>query len=274
MALKPELETLDGLPEALREFYAQDESSGKYRLDVEGMVEKAKLDEFRNNNIALRKERDTLTSQMDELKTSYAATPEEVAEMKKTLDSIKDKKVFDDEGIEALIEKRIAGVRGDFEGKVKAKDKEIVDLRGQADHWSTRYRKTVLERAIRDAAEKAGVKSSAQIDVVLRSQGMWDLDDKGRPVAKDPTDPQHVLYGKDGTNPLSPLEWVESLKTEAPHFFGDSSGSGAPGNGTGGVVKATKVRYKSDLKTAAEKSAFISEYGYDVFAKLPLSPPA
>ena len=44
------------------------------------------------------------------------------------------------------------------------------------------------------------------------------------------------MYGKDGTNPLTPEEWGAALVKEAPFLFRPSSGGGAPGgsgNGTG-----------------------------------------
>jgi len=56
-----------------------------------------------------------------------------------------------------------------------------------------------------------------------------DLDEKGNVIARNGED---VVYSKDGVNPLSPGEWITSLKTsgQAPHLWPSSSGGGAPGH--------------------------------------------
>lgn len=270
MALKAELESLDGVPEELHSYYPKDEKSGKYYLSVEGLVPKAKLDEFRQNNINLAREKDRLNNDLETLKTQYGeVTPDDVAGMKKTLESIKDKKVLDDEGIEALVEKRLSTVRMEHENAAKARDKRIQDLQQESDQWSSKFRRTVIDRAISDAALKAGARPQAVADVVLRGQSMWTLNEQGKPIAK--SSDTDIMYGKDGTSPLTPVEWMDILKQEAPHFFESSAGGGAPGspNGTGGSSKI-KVRFKSDLKTPGEKSQFISEHGFAAFESLPL----
>lgn len=270
MALKAELESLDGVAEELHQFYPKDEKSGKYYLSVEGLVPKSKLDEFRQNNINLNREKDKLARDLDEIKSAYGeVTPDDVAGMKKTLESIKDKKVFDDEGIEALVEKRLNALRMEHDSQLKANAKRIQELQSESDQWSSKFRRNVIDRAISDAALKAGARPQAVADVVLRGQSMWTLNEQGKPIAK--SSDSDVMYGKDGTSPLTPAEWMDILKQEAPHFFEGSSGGGAPGgtNGTGGSPK-TKVRFKSDLKTPGEKSQYITEHGFAAFEALPL----
>ena len=54
MALKFKHQSKDEIPEAQRALYV--ERDGAFLLDVEGAADKAKLDEFRANNIALSNE--------------------------------------------------------------------------------------------------------------------------------------------------------------------------------------------------------------------------
>jgi hypothetical protein len=63
MALKFKCKTKDEVPAEHFSLYA--ERDGAWCLDVDGAVEKSKLDEFRNNNIALTKERDELKQRFD-----------------------------------------------------------------------------------------------------------------------------------------------------------------------------------------------------------------
>lgn len=268
MPLQRELETLDGVDESLAEHYVQDPASGKFVIQVDGMVPKARLDEFRNNNNALMKERDSFKIQLEEMSTNYGATPEEVAELRKLADSVKDKKVFDDDGIEALVEKRISSLKAEKEAEIRNRDKQIKDLAADREHWAHKYQRTVVDRELRDAALKAGVKASALPDVTLRGQGMWHLNDDGKIVAKD----HHgdLVYGADGVSLMSAEEWMTGpLREAAPHFFEPSGGGGANGGGGPGGSRATNVRAKSDLRTPADKAAFITKHGYDAFAKLP-----
>lgn len=263
MPLKFELETLDGVPEPLKEHYVKSDETNKFVLAVDGVVPKAKLDEFRGNNITLVKERDAL---QNTLKAFGDLTPERALEMSKTLESIKDKKVLDDEGVEALIQKRLEKLNEDHESQIRGKDNLINNLNQRTDTAERRFRALVINQAVADAALKAGVKPQAITDVLLRAQQIWTLDDKERPVAKLNGE---VQYGRDGASPMTPLEWLEGLKEDAPHFFESSGGGGASGaNGAGGAG-AGKIKSKADLKSAAEKAKFIRDKGYNAFVELP-----
>lgn len=63
MALKFKFESKDEVPAEHLSLYT--ERDGAWLLDVEGAVEKAKLDEFRTSNVALLKERDELKQCFD-----------------------------------------------------------------------------------------------------------------------------------------------------------------------------------------------------------------
>lgn len=65
MALKPVIDTLDGLPSAVREHYTKADD-GKFRLTLDGEhPAEARVKEFRDSAIAAVKERDALKSKFD-----------------------------------------------------------------------------------------------------------------------------------------------------------------------------------------------------------------
>lgn len=271
MPLLRELDSLDGVPEAVAEHYVQDSGSGKFVLSVDGMIPKTKLDEFRNTNTNLMKDLQATKMEIERLREDYGLKPDEVKELQKTLDSYKDKKVLDDEGIEALVEKRIANVKAESLSEIKAREKRIEELSKDRETWATKYQRTVIERELKDAALGAGVRTSALTDVVLRGSNMWHLNDEGRIVARDGQG--DLMYGTDGVSILTPKEWMETqLREAAPHFFEPSGGGGAPGGGGPGGSGRVNIRYKSELKTPADKAAFIGKFGLDAFSKLPTSP--
>lgn len=74
MALKFELETLDGLPAPLREHYTKTEG-GKYHLTVQG--DHPKVAEFRENNITLQKTVDALTKKFEGIDPDAVRTDRE-----------------------------------------------------------------------------------------------------------------------------------------------------------------------------------------------------
>lgn len=75
----------------------------------------------------------------------------------------------------------------------------------------------MLGDEIRSAAGKAGALTSAQEDLILRAKGIFQINDEGQAVAVD--EDGNPIMGKDGRTPLSPIEWIESLKESAPHLF-------------------------------------------------------
>lgn len=268
MPLQRELDSLDGLPEAIVEHYVQDSTTGKFVLSVEGMVPKAKVDEFRATNTELMKKNQSLLNDFEALKMSYGVDPDDVQEMRKTLESYKDKKVLDDEGIEALLEKRLAQLKADHGSEVKAKERQISDLSKDREHWAAKYQRTVIDRSLQDAALASGVRPTALTDVVLRGSGMWHLNDDNRIVAKDSQG--DLMYGADGVSLLTPKEWMDTaLREAAPHFFEPTGGGGALGGGGPGGSQRANIRFKSDLKTPAEKSAYIGKFGLDAWQNLP-----
>ena len=63
MALKFKFKTKDEIPAEHLPLYA--ERDGAWQLDVDGAVEKTKLDEFRTTNVSLLKERDELKKRFE-----------------------------------------------------------------------------------------------------------------------------------------------------------------------------------------------------------------
>ena len=135
MGLKYRIRTRDEVPEEQRGLYAERE--GGWVLDVEGAVDKAKLDEFRTTNVALLKER-------DELQQRFAGIdPDEVRSL------------------------RTASLKAAEEAQLKAGEFEKVLWRSTA----VRANSTLLA-----APRSATAPNSAQsMPVPLRSPRMWSL---------------------------------------------------------------------------------------------------
>jgi hypothetical protein len=224
MALKFKFKTKDEVPAEVQSLYV--ERDGAWLLDVEGAVEKSKLDEFRNNNVALAKER-------DDLKKRYEGIdPDEVrklADEKRRLEEAQQLKAGE---AEKVVEARVKALKGDF-------DKQLSAATGERDALNARLVAIQIDQGVITAASKRGLRVSAMPDITARARGVFRLVE-GVPTAFE-ADGKTVRAGKDGVTPMTLEEWVDAQVSEAPHLFESNAGGGGGGatsqygNGSGGA---------------------------------------
>ena len=212
MALKYVLDTIEGLPEAVSKEYT--EQNGKFYLQTEGLVPKDRLDEFRDNNIALKKDKAKLEERLEGFK-DY--TPEEIEALKKRSEN-GGKELTEDEKkaiVESEVEKRVGKMKEDSENRIN-------DLSGKLSESDKLLSKLVIEDGLKTAGIDLKVRPEAVIDFINRGKEVFKLVD-GKAV---PMSGQDIVYGPDGKTPLSIKDWATELSSKAPHLFETSSGSG------------------------------------------------
>jgi hypothetical protein len=226
--------TQNEIPEPLREFYV--ETDTRWMLDTEPALQDiANVQQALNQERGLR--RDT-EKQLVEFKTKYEGIdPDDYHKLQDRVKGLDDADVYDKQGIEALVTRRTDAMKAEHERQVGNLKREIDQFKGTAADYERRWRQDRIKTALLDAVTKNGVYEKAVDDAVQRGLSVFtDLDEKGNVVARNGED---ILYGKDGVNPLSPGEWITTLKAsgQAPHLWPASSGGGAPahhgGNGAG-----------------------------------------
>jgi hypothetical protein len=243
MALKFVVDTLDEVEEALRPLYAEIDGQGgtkKYQLQVEGVVPKHTLDEFRTNNVTLRQQIEATTKDLDAYralepdpsKPDPVKFGEEVKKLRQLRKRVDDKDLVDKEGFDEALKTRTAEMRADYDGRIAALEERAGKAENEAKDAKARYDASIIDRAIQDAALANGVLPEAIADTLHRARRAgWQLNEKGEVIAKAPNG--DIRYGADGATPLSPKDWVVgTLKTEAKHLFKGHSGGGATGGGT------------------------------------------
>lgn len=214
MKLKFKLDTLEGLDAAIAALYEQG-ADGAYYLSVDGVVGKDKLDEFRNNNVKLLKD-------LEKFKDVDLAKYQELLALAKKQE---EKKLIDAGEIDKVVEQRVGEMKSTYENQIKT-------LTEQNSVAQRQLESLLIDNAVRDAAVKSGVQPTAVDDVLLRAKATFKIKD-GNAV---PVDAQgNVVYGKDGTSPMSVVDWTTGLKKQAPHLFQGSQGGGAQGSGKGNV---------------------------------------
>lgn len=231
--LKRVVDNLEGIPEALHGLYKK-EADGKYHLQVEEDPDaKAKLDEFRQNNIKLQKDMKALQDQLAGIDL------DEYKELKKNSQALKDKQLMDAGKIDEVLAQRTERMRSDFEAQVKALKDSVDGLTKERDTLAGRYATEMIEgRVMRAITSLAVPRKEAVADILNRARGTFTLEN-GELVPKAAG---KLLYGKDGKSLLTIDEYAENLVKDGPHLFEKTSGGGAQGNdGKGGGRGTGKI---------------------------------
>lgn len=232
MALKAVLASLDEVPEALRSLYV--EKDGKFLLDVEGVVPKERLDEFRTTNVNLLKERDALKAQVEKYKD---IDPEKARTALTQLQKIEEGKLLTEGKLDEVVTKRTEAMRAEYENQIKALKTAQTSVVGERDTLSGQLSKLLIDGSAREIALKLGARPEALPFILLKSAAEWQMKD-GKPT---PIKDGNLVYGKDGQTPITMEEWVGGLATEAAYLFKDSNGGGANNKPNGSSVTGGRV---------------------------------
>ncbi|MDR6628355.1 hypothetical protein J2X86_000343 [Acinetobacter lwoffii] len=222
MSLPFIVDSLDAIKEEHRALYV--EENGKFRLDLEGYEDPKGL------KSALQSERDAAKNAKRELqdfqKQFEGIDPEIVKKVFAQLDQDEDARLIADGKVNEVIQKRTEKMRQEHERLIST-EKQRAD---KAEAYANKFKQSVVQGQIVQAAVELGALSEATADIAFLAQSQFSLDENGKAVAIDANG--EVIIGKDGTNPLSPKEWVEGLREKKAYFWPKANGSGAPGSGT------------------------------------------
>jgi len=110
----------------------------------------------------------------------------------------------------------------------------IEDESKKAQEWEKKYSKaernlhvTLIDNSVRNAALEAGVAPTALDDVLHRAHNEFQYVD-GRIVSKDQVT-KEIKIGPDAKTPYSPKDFMQDLKSRAPHFWPSSTSAGFTG---------------------------------------------
>lgn len=223
-------DNVEAVPEGLRYEGLKAGEDGKVKISV---VPKTRLDEFRQNNITVSQERDTFKSRAEELAAIVGDDPKAFKEEFESLRSIKQKvddgtlKVSDE--IEKVVNERVAAMKENYESLLAEERKGKTTEKQRADAAEQAIRDGRVERLITDACLRpdSGVRPEAIAEFIADAKTVWTFPKDGgepKPMRKG-----SVIYGENGTDPMTPEEWVASLKKSKGYRFKDSGGGGALG---------------------------------------------
>jgi hypothetical protein len=225
MALKFKFKTKDEVPAESQSLYV--ERDGAWMLDVDGVVDKAKLDEFRANNVAL-------TNQLAEQKKRFEGIdPDEVWKLAEDKRKLEEAQQLKGGEVEKVVEGRLKTAKTEW-------DKQYNAVTAERDSLNARLTAIQIDQGVIAVATKKGLRPTAIPDITARARVVFKLVD-GAPRAYE-ADGQTVRVGKDGITPMTLDEWVDQQVADAPHLFETSAGGGAASNGSGGAASNRSVK--------------------------------
>jgi hypothetical protein len=206
MTLQYEIETLDGLDEAVKPLYA--EKDGKFVLQVEGAASRAELRALRDGNVTLKREIEGIQAKYEGI------DPGEYRKLVRQEHAERDWELFEAGRGDEVVANRTRAMR--------AEHQRLLDIvTAECDAAKAELDAALIGDALRDAAFRLGVLPEAAEDLMLRGAVVLRVVE-GKPVA----------YA--GNAPISAAEWVASLSRTSPHLFSASSSGASPGGAQAG----------------------------------------
>lgn len=218
MTIKATYGNLDEVPEPFRELF--EERGGAYHLTkIEGIKTEADvarvsraLDAERQAHAAIK---GTFTSFLGDRKIEdVQAMLDRIPE----LETLANSKV-DPTKLEELAEARIRTKLTPLERQIAQLSAANAEKDGIINAFTTKEKTRSIHDAVRSAATAAKVIPSAQEDVLLLAERLFEVNSDGTVTTKDGLDPS---------------VWLTDMVAKRPHWWPASQGGGAGGSGAGG----------------------------------------
>ena len=219
LKFKLDSENFTALNEVEQSFYSK--SGDAYLLQVEGAVEKSKLDEFRSSNVEHMKKAE-LYKGIDLDK--YHAMQEQERQLK-------DQELIKSGDIEGLVAQRTNSIVSDYEAKISTLNEQVKNSNSNHDTVVSKYE---IEGAAVKAFSEHKISPDAFNAVMSQINNKFSIDN-GRVIAKDG---DNILAGANGNLTIS--EFVGSQ----PEIFKiqSSGGNGSGNNSNAGMSNPDSLR--------------------------------
>lgn len=237
MTLKAIVDSIDALPEVMREHY-EEAGDGKYRLKVEP-VGGWGLENIDGLKGALSEERAQVKALKEQTKAFEDLDPAKARDALKRLEKLAK------ENPEGKAAEQVEAIKRQMQEKLESREKE---LGTEAETWKKRCESLVID----NAAQMALAKHKGNVSLLLphlKSMLRFEVDDKGEPVARVLDDNGNVRLTRkaSSTDEMSIDELVEAMRNDerfAPGFAGTGA-SGGGASSTRGGSKGTSEEFNS-----------------------------
>jgi hypothetical protein len=227
MPIKALYSTKEEIPEKFLELY--EERNGLYHLtQISGLQSEADVSRVKT---ALTQERQEHASTKQKFQSFLG--DKKLEDVQALLDKIPELEAaasgkIDDEKLNTIVETRIKTKLSPVERERDQAKEKIFELESKIFTYENQNKQRVIHDSVRSAAIKSKVLDTAQEDVLLLAERMFEINDEGKVTAKDNV----------GVTPgVSPEIWLTEMQQKRPHWWPNSVGGGARGgNGVGGFA--------------------------------------
>ena len=239
--LQYSVDSEDLIPEGMTELY--EAKDGKFVLKVEGVVPKNKLDEFRNNNINLMKQRDEMQEKVDSFSDIDLEVAREAIKMKEELEN---KKLFDEGQFEELLAKNTDRMKKENEKKILQMQEAINNKDNELSNAKSLLSGMMVETEVTKVLEqRPQLTTAAKLLIQDRAKMSFAVNGDGKISYK----PEEMKINSNG-EAYGVIDYVDDLISEYQNdasFIKPSQGTGAvgseqaPGINFGNQIKLTKA---------------------------------
>lgn len=208
--------------------HAVKKDDGSYVLSV---TANGRVTEFRDNNIALKKEKDTWGAERTGFVSLIGEKPEEFKtelERLKALDQqVKDGEITGTAKIETTVQERMTAAKAGYEGQLRDAGQKLTASETAKAVLRQKYERLSLHTQLTAVilAAESGARPEALPDILAAAETQWKVQEDGSIVRMDG---DTKIYGDNG-DPMSPKEWLEKFLKSKNYFAKVSAGGGATG---------------------------------------------
>ncbi len=235
------------------EINAPEAQSDTATPDINEIVRKA----VEEQTAGLKRNRDELLAEKKALQERVSQFDgqdiDELLKLKSLVEDNEEAKLIAEGKIDEVFSKRYDRAFRDLNSQVQARDEKIESLSGELKTKADAYAQVTIDTAIQRAASELGVQTTALPDVTARARGVFAIDESGGLVARNGDGT--LQFSKDGQSSLTPGEWLESMRKNAPHWWPISTGGGATGGSGVGPNGKMTVDAASSLDFESYKKA-------------------
>lgn len=228
-------ETLSEVPQELRDA-AKEGDNGKFSVKV---APAERITEFRDNNVSLSQERDSLLADLSRYEGVTGVTLAEISTLddfattlsglRETSKRVEDGVLVENTSLDEAAASRVTEVTANFKDQLATMAKERDVYKDKANKSDSRANSMVVENAVRLAASDPDVAmlDSAVGLILHEAYNTFRVEDGGTLVAKSPEGA--IAYGSDGVSPMTMKEWLLKQRETSEFLFKGSKGGGALG---------------------------------------------
>lgn len=241
--------TKEEIPENYVDLY--EERNGAYHLvKIEGIKTDADVSRVQT---ALSKEKQEHTATKQKYESFLQGR--KIEEVQSLLDKIPELEAaasgkVDDEKINQIVESRLKTKLSPVERERDQIKQQAEQLQQKISQFETQNKQRTIHDIVRSAAIKSKILDTAQEDVLMLAERMFEIGEDGSVTARD---------GVGVTPGVSPEVWLAEMQPKRPHWWPASSGGGAKGGG--GSSAFGKNPWSADSWSITEQGKILTSLG-------------